>query len=58
MQSLEKSYQRRSLSRTQVFSISRHVSTTLDYLANQLVLREAKCDTIQGRPALATHVIK
>src|SRR5271165_3526401 len=58
MQSLEKSDQRRGLSRAQVFSIGWHVSATLDYLADQLVLREAKCDAIERRSALATHVIK
>src|ERR1700751_516249 len=58
MQSLEKRDQRRGLSRTQIFSISRHVSATLDHLADQLVVREAKCDAVERRSALAAHVIK
>jgi hypothetical protein len=58
MQSLEKRHQRRCLSRAQVFSVSWHVSATLDHLADQLVLREAKCDAVERRSTLTAHVVK
>jgi hypothetical protein len=40
MQGLKESYERGSLCRTQVVAISRHVSAALNYLPNELVLRQ------------------
>jgi hypothetical protein len=40
MQGLKESHERGSLCRTQVVAISRHVAAALNYLPNELVLRQ------------------
>src|ERR1700733_6134286 len=56
VQSLEESHQRRSLRRTQVVPIGRHVAAALDDLSNELVLRQPHCHAVQGWPSLSTRV--
>jgi hypothetical protein len=58
MQSLEKGDERRSLWRTQVLSVRRHVAASLDHLAYELVLRQPHGYGIQGRTSLAAEVPK
>src|ERR1700722_19977785 len=54
----EKCDQGRGLCRTQILSVGRHVAATLDYLPNQLVLRQSHRDTIQSRTSLPTTLTK
>ena len=54
MQRLQEPNQCRSLRRTKVLAIRRHVAAALQHLPNQLVLRETRCDKIQGRSTLST----
>src|ERR1700678_2506014 len=56
MQGLEKSYERRSLCGTQVVPIGRHVAAALNHLANELILRQANGNAVQGWPPLSTRV--
>src|ERR1700761_1771219 len=49
MQRLQAPNQCRSLRRAQVLAVRRHVAAALQHLPNQLVLRETRCDKIQGR---------
>src|SRR5262245_26910287 len=58
MQSLEKRNQGSRLRRTQVFSVSRHVSTTLDNLPDQLILCESHRNRIKRGPSLAAEIPK
>src|SRR5580704_14524039 len=48
VQALKERHQRSSLCWTQVVSIRGHIATALDYLPNELVLREPHRDAIQG----------
>jgi hypothetical protein len=52
MQRLEKCDECGRLRRTQVFSISWHVAASLNYLPDELVLREPHCDRVQGGASL------
>src|SRR5580698_9841143 len=56
MQGLKESYERGGLCRTQVIAISRHVAAALNYLPNELVLRQPHGNAIQGRSPLSTRV--
>src|SRR5215475_7720842 len=58
MQSLEKRNQGGRLRRTQIFSIGRHVSASLNHLADELVLREPHCDRVKRGPSLAAQIPK
>jgi hypothetical protein len=58
MQTFQKRDQCSRFRRTQILSVGRHVATTLDYLPNQLVLRESHRDTVERRPPLATQIPK
>src|SRR5580700_8114892 len=58
VQGLEESYERRSLCRTQVVSIGRHVAAALNHLPNELVLCEAHGDAVQGWPSFSTRIVK
>jgi len=58
VQGLEESYERCRLRRTQVVPISRHVAAALNNLSNELVLRQAHCNAIQGWPPLSASVAK
>src|SRR6266699_5250717 len=58
MQSLEKCYECSGLRRTQILSVRRHVSAALNYLANELVLREPHGDTVESGTSLPAHVSK
>src|ERR1700691_5768344 len=58
VQGLKESYERRSLCRTQVVPIRRHVAAALNHLPNELVLREPHGNAIQGRAPLSAHVAK
>src|ERR1700723_3723016 len=58
VQSLEESHQRRSLCRTQVVPIGRHVAAALDDLPNELVLSQPHGNAVQRRPPLSTRVSK
>src|SRR5215510_10144044 len=52
MQGFQKCYQRRGLGRAQILAVSGHVAAALDYLADELVLREPHGDTVQRRTSL------
>ena len=56
MQGLKERYQRRSLRRTQVIPISRHVAAAFDDLPNELILRESHCNAVERRTSLSTDV--
>src|SRR3984885_2567682 len=56
VQGLEKRYERRSLCGTQVVPIGRHVTAALNYLANELILRQTHGNAIQGWSPLSTRV--
>src|ERR1700693_6419569 len=58
MQSLQKRNQGRGLRRAQILSVRRHVAASLDYLPNQLVLRQSHRDTVQSRTSLPTALTK
>src|SRR6266849_6064142 len=58
MQGLEKSYQRRGLRRAQIFPVRRHVSATLNYLADELVLREPHSYAVQIRASQPATLVK
>src|SRR6516225_9215107 len=58
MQRFKKCDQSSSLGRSQILSVGWHVAASLDYLANQLILRLAHCDTVKRRPSLAAQVAK
>src|SRR5260370_6846250 len=58
MQGFEKRHQRRCLGWTQVIPVSRHVAATLQHLADELVLREARGHGIQRWTALAACPIE
>src|SRR5215468_10432364 len=54
MQRLEKCDESGRLRRAQVFSISRHVAAPLNYLPDELVMREPHGDRVQGRASVPT----
>src|ERR1700691_398878 len=54
-QGRKESYERGSLCRTQVVAISRHVAAALNYLPNELVLRQPHGNAIQGRSPLSAR---
>jgi hypothetical protein len=54
----KKRYQGRGLRWAQIFPVRRHIAATLDYLADQLVLRQSHRDTIERRPSLAAEFTK
>src|SRR5215469_9414266 len=54
MQGLQKCDQRSSSRRAQIASICRHIAAALNHLPDELVLREADCNTIQSRPSLSS----
>src|ERR1700690_636572 len=56
MEGLKESDQRGRLRRTQVVSVGRHIASALDYLPDELVLREPHCDAIQGWPPLSARI--
>src|ERR1700678_2167018 len=56
VQGLEKRYERRSLCGTQVVPIGRHVAAALNYLANQLVLRQTHGNAVQGWSPLSPRI--
>src|SRR5713226_946319 len=58
MQGLEKCDERSGLCRTQVLPIRRHVATSLDHLADELVLREPHRHTIQRWASLPAQLPK
>src|SRR5262245_16035370 len=58
MQPCEESYQGRSFRRAQILPVGRHVTATLDHLANELILGKTKSNTVEGRPALATNAVQ
>src|ERR1700691_2276099 len=58
VQGLKESYERRSLCRTQVVPIGRHVAAPLNHLPNELVLRQPHGNGVQGWPPLSTRVAK
>ena len=55
MQGLEKPDKRGSFRRAQVFSVSRHVSASLNDLADKLVLREAHSNAVERRASLSAE---
>ena len=54
MQNFKERNQGSRLRRTQILSVRRHIAASLDYLPNQLVLRQSHRDTIERRPSLAS----
>src|SRR5215510_13577986 len=44
--------------RTEVFPISRHISSTLNDLANQLIRRESDSNPVERRSALAAFAVQ
>src|ERR1700691_4573243 len=58
VQGLEERYERRSFCRTQVISIGRHVAAALNYLTNELILREPHGNAVEGWPSLSARVAK
>src|SRR5258708_39442259 len=58
MQSFQKRDQGSRFRRTQILSVSRHVAASLDYLADQLVLRQSQGDAVQSRTSLPTTLTK
>src|SRR5580658_6969804 len=58
VQGLEESYERRSLCRTQVVPIGRHVAAALNHLPNELILRQPHGNAVQGWPPLSTCISK
>jgi hypothetical protein len=56
MQSFQKRDQGRGFRRTQILSVGGHVTASLDYLADQLVLRKSHGDAIERGPSLAAQV--
>src|SRR5262245_47827526 len=54
MQRLEKCDECGGFRRTQVFSISRHVAASLNYLPDELVVREPHSDGVQGGASVPT----
>src|ERR1700693_1784526 len=58
MQRLQKCDERACLRRAQVLSVRRHISATLDHLANQLVLSQPYGNTVESRTSLPTLVAK
>src|SRR5580700_7930469 len=58
VQGREKSYECRSLCRTQVVPIGRHIPAALNHLPNELVLCQPYGNAVQGWPSLSTHVAK
>jgi hypothetical protein len=55
VQCLEESHQCSRLCGSQIFSVSRHVAAALDYLADELILRELNGDSIQLRTTLTSR---
>src|SRR5580692_10572388 len=58
VQGLKESYERRRLCRAQVVPISRHVAAALNYLPNELVLRQPHGNAVQGWSSLSAGVAK
>ena len=58
MQRLQECHQRGGLRRTEIVAVRRHVAPTLQHLPNQLILRQPRGHTIQGRSALAPQSAK
>src|SRR5206468_10077934 len=58
MQSFKKRNQGSRLRRTQILSVGGHVSATLDHLADKLVLRKTRGDTVQSRASLPATLTK
>src|SRR5580700_5978206 len=58
VQGFKKSYERRSLCRTQVVPIGWHVAAALNHLPDKLVLGQPHGNAVQGWPPLSTRVAK
>ena len=58
VQSLEKCYKRRGLCRTQVASISRHISAALNDLSDELVFGQSRRNIVQSGSSLAPGITK
>jgi hypothetical protein len=58
VQRFEECHQGSGLCRTEVFSVSWHVSPTLDHLADKLIFREAQSNTVECRSALTSLVME
>jgi len=58
MQSFEERDQRRRFRRAQILSVSRHVATSLDDLADQLVLGQTQGNAVESWPPLPAQVSK
>src|SRR5258708_4476141 len=58
MQVHEERHQGSRLCRTQILAVRRHIATTLDDLADELVLRKSYRDYIERRPALPSTALQ
>src|SRR6267154_3242679 len=56
MQSLEKCHECSGLCRAQILCVRGHVATTLNHLANELVLCEPQGNTVEGGASLPAYV--
>src|ERR1700722_20235352 len=58
MQCFQERHQRRGFRRTEIFSVGRHISPSLDHLANKLIFSKAKSNSVERRPALTSFAIQ
>src|SRR6266436_5170429 len=56
MEGFKESHERRGLSRTQIVSVGRHITTALDHLPDELVTRKSHGNTIQGWSPLSPGI--
>ena len=56
MEGFKERHERRSLSRTQIVSVGRHIAAALDHLPDELVTRKSHGDAIQGWSSLSAGI--
>src|SRR5216684_2695128 len=58
MECFQECHQRGCFRRTEVFPIGRHISPTLNHLANKLIFGKAESNSVERRPALTSFLIQ
>src|SRR6266702_7912332 len=58
MERFEKANERRNLRGREILTVGRHISTTLNYLPDQLIFRQSRCYSIEGWTTLPTDSSK
>src|SRR3981189_1637519 len=58
MQCFKERHQSSCFRRTEVLPVRRHISSTLDHLANELIFSKSESNSVECRPALTSFIIQ